>query len=176
MMRRMKILYTLALLLCAACITEEGGPADNREGSRIQVGDTLPHFSVMTADGRFLSRDSLLGKRSVVVFFHTQCTDCQKELPRVDSLYRHFSGQENFRLICIAREEGGKSIARFWAEKQLAMPYSPQADRSVFSLFAYTNVPRIYISSPDGVVRYLHDDKTMPTFSLLQSQIMSLEQ
>lgn len=111
MMRRMKILYTLALLLCAACITEEGGPADNREGSRILAGDTLPHFSVMTADGRFLSRESLLGKRSVVVFFHTQCTDCQKELPRVDSLYRHFSGQADFRLICIAREEGGKSIA-----------------------------------------------------------------
>ena len=169
------IFCVLSFLLCTACITEESIPSGNREGSRIQVGDTLPHFSVMTADGRFLSRDSLLGKRSVVVFFHTQCTDCQKELPRVDSLYRHFSGQADFRLICIAREEGGKSIARFWAEKQLAMPYSPQADRSVFSLFAYTNVPRIYISSPDGVVRYLHDDKTMPTFSLLRKQVLSLE-
>lgn len=169
------IFCVLSFLLCTACITEESIPSGNREGTRIQVGDSLPRFSVTTADGRSLSRDSLLGNLSVVVFFHTQCGDCQKELPRVDSLYRHFSDKENFRLICIAREEDQKSIARFWKEKNLAMPYSPQADHSVFSLFAYTNVPRIYISSPDGVVRYLHDDKTMPTFSLLRKQVLSLE-
>jgi hypothetical protein len=55
------------------------------------------------------------------------------------------------------------------------MPYSPQADRSVFQLFAYTGIPRIYISSPDGVVRYVHDDMDMPSFLTLVTEMESME-
>lgn len=156
--------------LCPSCITEENSPVSGQEGTRITVGDSLPDFSVQTADGHWVSKDSLLGCCSMVVFFHTGCGDCRKELPRIDSVYRHFTGKEDFRLICIAREENAESITRFWTEKNLAMPYSPQSDRSVYQLFAHTGIPRIYISSPDGIVRHLHDDKTMPSYAKLVEQ------
>lgn len=165
----------LALLChCASCSVNDGAIGEPLQGTRIEVGDTLPAFAVQTSDGVWVTRDSLLGKRSAVVFFHTQCGDCRRELPCVDSLYRACSAEEDFRLICIAREERNESIARFWEQHGFSMPYSPQNDRSVFQLFAYTNVPRIYISSPDGVVRHLHDDRNMPSFVQLMEQVASL--
>lgn len=163
----------LVCLVCPSCISDNLEPKG--QGTLVSVGDELPCFSVITAKGQRVSRDSLLGHRSVVLFFNTRCADCQMELPRVDSLYRAFSHDKSFKLICIARQEKEPSIANFWKEKKLTMPYSPQADRSVFQLFAYTGIPRIYISSPDGVVRYVHDDTDMPSFQTLVTEMESME-
>lgn len=168
------IFYVPFLWLCAACVSEPMEPSVDGYGTRIMVGDTLPAFSVSLSDGNVVTRDSLLGFRSVVVFFHTQCPDCRLELPRIDSLYRLCSPEKDFRLLCIARQEVGQSILRFWNTNHLTMPYSPQPDRKVYHLFAYTGVPRIYISSADGVVRFMHDDTTMPTCISLFEQLSSL--
>ena len=80
----------LVLSLCGSCITEEDAPEG--QGTRIAVGDRLPFFSVKMSDGTIMTTDSLWGHRSVVVFFHTSCPDCQKVLPCIDSLYRIYNG------------------------------------------------------------------------------------
>ena len=37
-------------------------------------------------------------------------------------------------------------MSRFWEENHLTMPYSPQSDRTIYSLFALRTIPRIYLS------------------------------
>ena len=153
-----------------ACVEED--PTD--DSNIVVVGDALPQFSVSTAEGAVVSSDSLAGHRSVVVFFNTSCSDCREELPRVDSLYQAMTTAADFRLICIAREESKESIARFWNEKGLTMPYAPQQDRNVYSLFARSIIPRIYICSADGVVRFMYGDSYMPSFAELMNSINAL--
>ena len=153
-----------------ACVEED--PTD--DSNIVTVGDALPRFSVSTAEGAVVSSDSLAGHRSVVVFFNTSCSDCREELPRVDSLYREMAAATDFRLICIAREESKESIARFWNEKGLTMPYAPQQDRSVYSLFARSIIPRIYICSADGIVRFMYGDSHLPSFAELLGNINAL--
>lgn len=152
-----------------ACIEE-----DIMGGSNIAVGDVLPSFSVSTSDSIAVSNDSLVGYRSLVVFFNTACGDCREELPRVDSLYRAMATVTDFRLICIAREEGEESIARFWKENGLVMPYAPQDNRNVYNLFAHSIIPRIYICSADGVVRFVYGDSSLPTFAELCGNVNAL--
>ncbi len=163
-------LYILLLMLTMACVEEDS----SADASIVKVGDELPNFSVYTSDSIHVSRDSLVGHRSVVVFFNTSCADCRKELPCVDSLYRALSTSDDFRLVCIARNEETPSIEQFWDEHNLEMPYSPQNDRRVYNLFARSIIPRIYISSKDGVVRFVYGDSFMPSFNQLLTMLNSL--
>lgn len=170
------VLFLFLFILAASCISEHDTPDLQPQGTRIKVGDSLPSFSVLMADGTCVTRDSLCGKRAVLVFFHTQCSDCRVQLPRIDSLYRTCASLSDFQLLCIARQEGHETIERFWQQNHLCMPFSPQPTRDIYNLFAYTQVPRIYIASPDGVVRFIHDDVSMPTFSLLFEQLNLVKQ
>lgn len=165
------ILLAALALLCCACIDEADPQGASQQGTRIQVGDTLPQFEVALHGGGTLSRDSLLGGCSVVVFFNTECPDCRRELPRIDSLYVAMRADTDFRLVCIAREDGAASVGRYWQQQGFQMPVSPQNDRAVFHLFAYSNVPRIYLSDARGVVRYIHDDQSMPYCGQLLEEV-----
>lgn len=166
------ILLLLVIPFFVSCVI--GQQDDEQEAEIVRVGDRMPAFAVVTADGLHVTTDSLLGHRSVVVFFHTECGDCRKELPQIDILYRAHRHERDFRLICIARDERQASIQAFWDEKNLAMPYSPQPDNRVYSLFARRVIPRIYMASPDGIVRFIHDDHQMPSAELMEEELKSL--
>lgn len=163
--RLLSLLTSMFLLI--ACIKED----IPENASVVGVGDALPEFSVYTSDSVFVCRDSLVGRCSVVVFFNTSCADCRQELLCVDSLYRSLGASTDFRLICIARDEGRESIERFWNERGLVMPYSPQRGRDVYNLFARSIIPRIYVCSKDGVVRFVYGDSLMPSFVQLQDAL-----
>lgn len=167
----------LITILCAgtltACINDD--KEEPREQDVIRVGQKLPQFSVTTSDGTEISTQTLLGRRSVAVFFNTTCPDCQRELPRIDSLYRAHQNDALFILVCIARDQQAEPIQAFWEAKGLVMPYSPQTGRKVYELFARSVIPRIYIASTDGVVRYMHDDQDMPTFQQLNDELESID-
>lgn len=164
----------LVAVLFTACFTEG-------DGEGIATGDRLPTFSVLLDGGvsyasngevtnlagtRFDSsiRD---GQGVVVVFFHTQCPDCQRELPLLDALYREgrLTGR---RIVCISREEDGASVAAFWSAHTLSLPFSAQPDRSIYNLFASSGIPRIYVSDATGIITAVGVERNLG--SLLKDQ------
>ena len=60
--------------------------------------------------------------------------------------------------MAISREEDEASVAAFWADNGLQMPYSAQTDRSIYNLFATSIIPRIYFCS-DGIVTRIDVEK-----------------
>jgi hypothetical protein len=54
------------------------------------------------------------------------------------------------------------------------MPYSPQAERAVYSLFANSLIPRVYISDPSGTVRYIFTDNPVPSHDEIASALEQL--
>ena len=157
------------MLTATACIEEKTSGS-----SLIEAGDVVPGFAVYTADSTLVSNNSLKGHRAVIVFFNTSCADCRRELPCVDSLYRAMKDEPEFKLVCIARDEEKPSIERFWKEKGLTMPYAPQSGRDVYNLFAKSIIPRIYICTREGVVRFIFGDRDMPSFETLHNTINAL--
>jgi len=144
------------------------------EAAIIKVGDSLPQFNVRMMDGSFMSTDSLLGRRSVVTLFNTGCRDCKQELPILDSLYRNHKDDADVRFVAISREEEAETIWEFWDAHEMILPFSAQADRTVYSLFAKSVIPRLYLSGPDGKVKFMHDDQQMPSLSDLEKELQSL--
>ena len=160
----MKILirvFMMAFLLVGCTIDDHKDSPDPDETSLIKVGDRLPSFSVdmITGEGRGVFSTLRLTGRTVIVFFHTSCSDCQRELPKLNDYYLSHRDENGFQMVAIAREEQQESIAAFWQEHHLSIPYSPQADRRIYSLFATQTIPRAYLCSADGIVQWMVIEK-----------------
>ena len=148
----------------ASCITDE--EPDNSAG--LTEGDKLPEFTVEMSDGNVVSSSDFSGRRAVIVFFNTDCRDCQRGLPRLQQVYERTS--ENVNWIAIARDENNETISKFWTEKKLTIPYSPQTDRHIYNLFASAGIPRLYLTE-NAVITHVFDPKNMPVAEALYQLI-----
>ena len=150
-MKKVEVMIMLLLcLLMGACSIVN----DDEVEERVTVGDRVPVFTVdVVADGMptTFSTSHLTGE-TVIVFFHTSCADCQRELPVLDDYYRQHRDDPGFQMVAISRAEGVETVAAFWAEHGLQMPYSAQEDRYIYELFASAIIPRVYVVSPQGIV------------------------
>lgn len=154
-------LFVMAFLLLGCTIDKHEDQPDPDESNLIRVGDRLPSFSVdvITANGSGEFSTSHLTGPTVIVLFHTSCSDCQRELPVLNDYYLSHRDDPGFQMVAIAREEGRESIESFWQSHQLSIPYSPQPDRRIFSLFATQTIPRVYICSSEGIVLWMGVEK-----------------
>ena len=122
---------------------------------RIVVGSRVPIFSVNVVDYEGLttsfSTNRLYGE-TVIVFFSTQCKDCQRELPELNDYYLKHKDDDGFQMVAISRAEGEQSVADFWAANNLQIPYSAQEDRKIYDLFASSVIPRVYFVSSSGII------------------------
>ena len=141
-----------------ACLLLWGGGSIHEEDDvveRIVVGSRVPIFSVNVVDYEGLttsfSTNRLYGE-TVIVFFSTQCKDCQRELPELNDYYLKHKDDDGFQMVAISRAEGEQSVADFWSANNLQIPYSAQEDRKIYDLFASSVIPRVYFVSSSGII------------------------
>lgn len=135
------LLYIGVALATMGCVNDPD-PDDARS---LGPGDPLPDFEIVMSTGDTVTSQSLAGQISVITFFTTECEDCRRELPKIQKAMEE---NPDVRFICIAREETDPDIADYWRDNGLTLPYSPQPDRKIYSLFASSIVPRVYVISP----------------------------
>ena len=143
------ILLCIVLAVFSSCITDDD---DDRGDFALVAGDALPQFSVEMSDGGMLNTQSFSGKVGVIVFFHTDCPDCQKELPVIQKVYDTYKENPDVLLSCISRSESGSEVQVYWEKHSFTLPFSAQNDDAVFSLFASHTIPRILITDKEGII------------------------
>lgn len=135
-------LFTLAFSLSA-----------QDEFTLVKVGDTAPDFSVQTKDGKTLKLSELKGKVVWINFFATWCPPCRKELPYLQKeVYNKHKGNKDFLLLILGREHSWEELDKFAAEQKFNMPFYPDLERKVFSLYAKQNIPRNFIIDKSGKI------------------------
>lgn len=154
------------MFLLVACVTD-----DDPRNEEVSVGDPLPQFEIVLNNGSVVSTETLTGKVAMIIFFSTSCPDCQRELPLLEQVYRHFQNDGDVAIFAVSREEKQGAVEAFWEETGLTIPYSVQADRTVYNLFATIGVPRVYISDRAATIVAAYDDSTLPTPSNLITEI-----
>lgn len=146
------------LILPVACVMDSSDEENDIDATSIvKVGDRIPAFTVEVVDHgqRSLFSSEQLKTETMIVFFHTTCPDCQRELPVIDAWYQRHRAGDSCYVVAIARAEDEAAIAAFWQEHSLTIPYSPQPDRSIYHLFATQYIPRAYLCSSKGVVTWM---------------------
>lgn len=147
----------------------------------VSEGDRLPSFTANifitdSLDWRYgfgepFDTEQLQDKVGVVVFFHTSCDDCKRELPVVQSVYDNIKNDVTVSLVCISRAESESEICDYFDSNKLSLPYSAQPDRRMYELFATAGIPRIYIADTKGIVRKVYTDSNAPDFTELMKAI-----
>lgn len=175
-MKKLLIQYlalSFFVFIFSGCIGEEEDVDPN--GGNISIGDTLPTLNLTLSDGTVISNSELNDKVSLIILFSTTCPDCRKQLPIVDQLYNTI--KENKDIICfgISREQGDDIVKKYWNENKLSLPYSAQESRAVYSLFAQSGVPRIYIANKNRVVQFTSTDNPLASYELLLNKIEELK-
>lgn len=155
----------------SACVRESGGEQD---GANVQIDDKLPSLSIKMADGRLITNNDINGKVSVVMLFTTTCEDCRNQFPAVEELYQKYKNDDRVILFGISRADGYASVNKYWTNNNLTFPYSPQDTRDVYSMFAATIVPRIYISDQSQTVKYIFLDRPTATINELNEAVETL--
>ena len=163
----LSIFFVLLGCLFSSCIREEVSAGHDR----VEPGDVLPDFSVVLNDGSELSTQSLKGKVAVLIFFHAECPDCQKELPVIQQLYEEYAANEEVAIYAISREEGEEEVADYWERNSLTIPYSAQDDRRVYELFSTSGIPRVYVCRRDGTIVSMYSDNPIATYSQLSEDV-----
>lgn len=165
-LRRFRPFLQMIILICgfllSSCVTE-GQPVNKG----VTVGEKLPTFSVTLNDGSEITTASLRGKKVLIEFFNTSCPDCRESLPLINQLYESMKDREDVAIFAIARDEGESTIALFWEENNLMLPFSPQPDRKVYELFATVGIPRIFIADREGIITSIFGPDDHPTISQL---------
>ena len=121
------LIFILCSLLCLPSCIRDDSPS-GAEG--VRPGDRLPDFTVSLNDNTLVVASDLLGKVAVLVFFHTECPDCQKEFPVVQRLYDYYRdnstvkiGRKTDLLYLILLSRAGRYITCFLNEVSLEFTF-----------------------------------------------------
>lgn len=177
----MKPLATRAFVLLIACTAAylpltciNDDVADNTAASLVKPGDKLPWFTVTMCNGTLLDSRSLAGRPSVIVLFNTSCPDCRDELPVLQETYESFGTDGRVAFVAISRAQNNASVASYWRDNNLSLPYSAQDDDEVYRLFATSVIPRTYLCDAQLTVRHMYTDYPLPTAAGLANDINCL--
>lgn len=158
------------LLSCAClltgCIFDADGP-----GADVRPGDPVPEFVVQLEDGSVLRSEDLAAGPALLLFFHTSCPDCRRTLPIVQQAYEDYPG---VRFVAVSRAEPAAEVRAWWDANGITIPFSAQPDRSVYSLFASSGIPRIYLIETGGTVAARFDDDPCPGYADLAAALDAL--
>ncbi len=171
-MKRHLYVALFFLFTGAGCISEQ---TEKQKGGDVSVGDRLPSFAVTLPDGRTVNDESLSGQILLIILFSTECKDCQAQLPVIESIWETYRDDEEVLVFGISRAEGETMVSDYWKRTGLTLPYSAQDDKYLYSLFAQSGVPRIYISDGDRIVRFSSSDKPLATEAQLVAVIEGLK-
>lgn len=156
-------IITFICLFFASCITEY---EESEVVNYVNTGDRIPPFKVMNENDEVFDSSSFIGKKSLLMFFHTGCSDCRRELPIIDEAYRMLN-DSIYCFVAIAREEPKEDVLKYWKENNLTIPTYFDNDRYVYSLFTNSYIPRIYLINEEGKVTYMG----IETFNLTSEEL-----
>lgn len=116
---------------------------------RAEPGQSAPNFSVTTATGEHVTRDSFHGKVLVLNFWATWCPPCVDEVSSLNQLQNEFPDR-SVTLLGISVDKDGDAYRRFLKQFHIGFLTARDADRSIPKNYGTVKYPETYIIDQNG--------------------------
>ena len=155
MIRQHAILALLVSLILPAF--QLFGQTTDSRGYIVQVGDTVPSFSLTDVDGHIYTDESLLGQTYVLQFTASWCSVCRQEMPHLEAEVWQPFQERNFTLLGVDLDEPRDKVASFAVQMGVSYPMCPDEGGGVFYSMAApkSGVTRNVVVAPDGRIAML---------------------
>jgi len=149
--------------------------AQNGESTLTSVGQEAPAFKCTTIDGTVIDTKEMKGKVIWINFFATWCPPCKKELPVLENnVLKKYIDNPDFVLVVLGREHTMDEMKEYAETTGLKMPFAPDEERKIFSMYATQSIPRNVIIGKDGKIAVQTIGYTESEFSKLEKQVADL--
>ena len=143
-----RILLGVLALLAVTLIFVVSGTLEQRV---ISAGDMAPKFSVVTDQGRTITRENFGGKLLVLNFWATWCEPCLVELPSLDQFQREFANQ-GVVVLGVSIDRNEKLYRQFLDRTHLSFATARDPEAEISSSYGTFLYPETYIIDPSGKV------------------------
>ena len=138
-------------IIFSGCIKDEKYTHENT--TFVNVGDIAPDFMVELLNGDKTTLSSLHGQIVMLIFFSTECPDCQNQFMEIQRLITEKT--PSFKILAISRGESVEATEKFCLKYGILFDVGTDTDRSIYNLYASRFVPRNFLIGPNGRVEAL---------------------
>jgi peroxiredoxin len=138
------------LVLCAVPIALALYVQQRRIFDPPPIGQKFPLFEVLSVDGRPFVRDSVAGKKLLLLFFTTACSHCKREISNFEELRAKYMTKLDIIGISLDNIDATKALQ---TELNLNFPVIAGDNEKVKTLFKLNIVPAIFCFDEFQVLR-----------------------
>ncbi len=148
------------------------------DASIIKAGDAAPDFVVEMLDGGSMKLSDMKGKVVLLNFWATWCGPCMKEFSEIpEKIVKRFEENPDFVFIPISRGETHETVQKKMdqlKESGIDFLVGLDPDKTIYSLYAKSYIPRNYLIDKDGKVIYTSIGYEEKEFAGMADQIAEL--
>lgn len=159
MRNKFQLLFLIFAFVFISCV-KDGDSTLFEIINYVEVGDSVPTFTISDDKGNLFNSSDFTGKRSLLILFATSCPHCRDVLPGIEEkVWPAIQNNPDYSLVTISRGETAQEVNTYWSDNKYTMPAYLDAGRKVFSLFANSTIPRLYIINEEGVIEWMAIEK-----------------
>jgi thiol-disulfide isomerase/thioredoxin len=122
----------------------------------VASSDSAPDFTLTTLDGKTITKESLQGKPTLLMFWASWCGTCQHELPNVKALYEQKS--KGLQAVAIGFQDDEANIRGYVQAHQstFVFPVAYDPRNQVATLFRARGTPTFVLLDAEGRIVLVH--------------------
>ena len=142
---------TLSMIILGGLLAATAVVWDATRDRSVNAGDLGPEFSVVTEEGKTLTRSSFGGKVLVLNFWASWCAPCREETPSMELFHKRLKDQ-GVVLLGISVDKSADKYKGFLKRFGVTFPTSHDPAMKVSDSYSTYRYPETYIINREGRV------------------------
>lgn len=127
--------------------------SDNADTTDASEGETVPDFTVYTADGEPVRLSDMRGKPVVLNFWASWCGPCKNEMPDFNDAYLKYGDEVVFMMVNLTdgSTETVKTASDFIASQGYEFPVYYDTSGEAAEKYGISSIPTTFVIDENGV-------------------------